>query len=376
MVFPPLPGGLKGALVGVVFRYYAELDLERPLQVVVLLLSLGVPLVLLRPLPLRVLCRLLYLRRDRRGLLQLLLVGLHHLPLLRVVAPLHLAVKELGHGFLLVGHGAAQVSGHLHDVHHPLPVAHRQQLLVLIGRPELQRPDRAGCDGGHHTRLVRAVQKVPPFQAAVDQGNVDQAGPGWTPATGGHGVVRARRVEDGHAVALLPDVERPVAHREEDVFEERGPLDGGGVAKVGVVNCLGELRVVHVGRLDEVCVDYFPVHGGGPKHVAEPVLEAKGKLDSAEIPRHLHAIQGDAIRRHPDDLPLLGVLLDADVPEHQLPIPRHRHKHVAVLRARLVDIPGELGHLYALRQPHEVGDGPRVRVLHRTQQRVLHLRHR
>eukprot|EP00959_Pyramimonas_sp_CCMP1952_P395149 8279373-Pyramimonas_sp.AAC.1 len=69
-------------------------------------------------------------------------------------APRHLAVEELGHDFLLVGDGPPEVARHLHDVQHALPVAHRQQLLVLGARPELQAADGRGADRRNHRRLV------------------------------------------------------------------------------------------------------------------------------------------------------------------------------------------------------------------------------
>eukprot|EP00959_Pyramimonas_sp_CCMP1952_P042923 898143-Pyramimonas_sp.AAC.1 len=80
------------------------------------------------------------------------------------------------------------------------------------------------------------------------------------------------------------------------------------------------------------------------------------------------------VRRHPHDLPLLGVLLDADVPEHDPPVPRERDEHVAVLVPRLVDVSGELLHLHPLREPHQVRHGARVGVLDCGEERELHLR--
>ena len=109
---------------------------------------------------------------------------------------------------------------------HARRVANRQELLLLLLGPG-PKPDTSDVPAAHPHRLHGLVGlggEVPDVNLAAALGDVHDARPGRGEGTHGQVNIRRRRREDGHPRSLREQLERPVAHRQRHVREERRPL--------------------------------------------------------------------------------------------------------------------------------------------------------
>mmetsp|Transcript_55504 Transcript_55504/g.154618 ORF Transcript_55504/g.154618 Transcript_55504/m.154618 type:complete len:453 (+) Transcript_55504:61-1419(+) len=320
-----------------------------------------------------------------------LLLLLHLLPqlgqcvaaLLEVLDAGLLPLEEPRHRVLLLAGRPHEVLRHAEHVERALRVAHGQQLLpdrvAVSGLSEDHGGDGDGGAGVGERGLVGLVAEVPDVDAAVVESQEDDRGAGRAPDASREVRGGVRGLEEVLLHAALPEEEGPVGDAQEDLGEERGPLqrehrpEGLGDGE----DLLDELRLpVLLRARGPVAKDQLPLLRGGielceqldalvvvPVATVEEV--ATPHLCAAVLALQLHPAVA-AVYRLPQEVRVVDGVQDLlEVPDQNLAVAGDGDEvlHGAVLGVLLACAATPLLDLDSGREPLDSHDGLPVRLV-------------